>query len=193
MADHYQTGHNLNPHQGSLLIAPPGLPDPRFKKTVMLITRNSKTGTSALCINRPTQYTLKDVLSDTGLDSTLSIPMYWGGPVDVTTIWMLHSSDWKLDSTITIDDDWCMTSNINMFYHISDLDTPKYFRLMFGQASWAPGQLTAELRGLPPWNPNHSWLLAEDVGPEWAYEQPEDELWAMSAELSGSQAVSHWL
>lgn len=194
MADHYQTGHSMIPHQGSLLIAPPGIPDPRFKQSVMLVTRNSRAGTLALCLNRHTRYTIKDVLNDTDLLSAdLNIPLYWGGPVDVTSIWMLHSSEWKLDSTIPINEDWAITSNINMFYHLSDLDTPKHFRLMFGQASWAPGQLTAELRGLPPWNPNHSWLLAEDVDPEWAFEQPEDELWATCVELSGSQAVSHWL
>ena len=183
----------MNPAQGGLLIAPPGLPDPRFKKTVMLITRNNKAGSLALCVNRITQYTVKDVLADTGLNLDLNIPLYWGGPVDVTSIWMLHSSEWQLDSTMHINDDWSITSNISMFHHISDLDTPKYFRLMFGQASWAPGQLTAELRGMPPWNPNHSWLLADEITPEWLFEQPEDSLWVNCTEMSGLQAVSHWL
>lgn len=193
MADHYQTGVNFNPQQGSILISPPGLPDPRFRKTVLLITRNGKTGTQALCVNRPTNYTLNDVLTDSGITSNINIPIYWGGPVDTTSVWMLHSSEWKLDSTMPINDEWSVTSHYSMFYHISDLDTPKHFRIMFGQASWTAGQLAAELKGLPPWNSNHSWLLAESPDPEWMFEQPEDELWINSIELSSNQAVSHWL
>jgi putative AlgH/UPF0301 family transcriptional regulator len=80
-----------------------------------------------------------------------------------------------------------------MFHHLADGDYPQQFRLMMGYASWSKGQLEAELRGLAPWNPNHSWLLADSVDPEWIYEQPVEDLWLLATDLCCHQAVDTWL
>lgn len=183
----------INIDAGSLIIAPPGIPDQRFKNSVMLMSHKFRGGTVGLCINRPTEYTVKDILIDTGITANLNFPMYWGGPMNQTTIWMLHSAEWKIEHTMEISKNWSITSNLAMFYHLADNDVPKYFRMMFGHASWAPGQLEAELRGLPPWNPNHSWLTASEQEPEWLFECPVEDLWDITAELSGHQAVDSWL
>lgn len=178
---------------GTLLIAPPGIPDKRFKNSVMMMSHTHHGNSIALCINKPTEYNLRDILIDSGIPSELDFPLYWGGPINSTTIWMLHSSEWAVEHTMPISKHWGVTSNISMFYHLADGDYPKEFRIMFGHCSWAPGQLKAELRGLPPWNPNHSWLTANEPEPEWLFENPVEDLWELTAELSSHQAVASWL
>ena len=181
------------PKSSDLLIAPPSIPDPRFRKAVMMLTHDNNNGTFAICVNRPTNHTLKDILEDTGVEMNLNFPLYWGGPVNPTTVWMIHSSEWFCEYTVPVDDDWAITSNISMFTHLADGDIPNHFRLALGYASWQPGQLKAELRGIAPWSPNHSWLVAENPGPGWLFEQAVDDLWVNAMDLSGHQAVDTWL
>jgi putative transcriptional regulator len=183
------------PDSGDLLIAPPGIPDSRFKHAVLLLTHDHLGGSFALCVNRSTDHVLQEAIRDVeGLeDADLRFPLYWGGPVSPGTIWMLHSSEWDSEHTVSINDEWSMTSHVSMFYALADGDFPNQFRLLVGYCSWAQGQLRAELRGLPPWSHNHSWLVAQDPGPEWVFETPIEQLWNDATELSSQQAVNSWL
>lgn len=180
---------------GDLLIAPPKMPDPRFRKTVLMMTHEHEVGTIALCVNKPTPHTLQDLVKELEIDIDISLnfPLYWGGPVSHGTVWMLHSSEWRTEDTITISTDWAMTSNEEMFHCLADGDCPINFRMMFGYCSWAPGQLEAEMRGIPPWHHQSSWLVAKNPGPEWLLEQPEELLWERSTELCAHQAVASWI
>ena len=179
-----------------LLIAPPNIPDKRFHNSVLMLTHHNDHGSFALCVNRETAYTLQDLIerTDLGLDCGLNFPLYWGGPVSSSTIWMLHSAEWQLrDHTVPLTSEWSMTSNLDMFYHFADQDYPQHFRIMCGYCSWDRDQLSRELAGKAPWRPEHAWLVAQNMGPEWLFEQPVDELWSNATTLSSHQAVDSWL
>ncbi len=184
------------PKPTDLLIAPPGLPDSRFRNTVLMLTHSHTGGSFALCVNQPTEYTLQDLIQDVdlNLEVELNFPIYWGGPVGRNTVWMLHSSEWSIpDVTVEINRDWSMTSNLSMFMHLSDGDYPQHFRIVHGYCSWAPAQLECELTGRGPWRREHAWLVAQNPGPEWLFEQPVDDLWANATTESSHQAVDSWL
>lgn len=183
------------PTPGDLLIAPPTIPDLRFRNTVLLMTHNDKSGSLALCLNKPTDYSVKDVFDKLSMEyeMNLNFPLYWGGPISPTTVWMLHDKEWSMEGTIEINNEWAMTSSMRMFTHLADGDFPKHFRLVYGFCSWEPEQLKAELSGRPPWSTRHSWLVAKNPGPAWLMEAPVDELWRLTTELSGHQAVDDWL
>ena len=181
------------PTASDLLIAPPTIPDRRFNKSVIMLTHSLHGSTFGICVNRPTTHTLQDVLLETGIEANINFPIYWGGPMNPGTVWMLHSSEWSIQPTININEAWSMTSNIAMFHHLADGDYPQHFRIMFGFCSWARDQLRAELKGMPPWTHNHSWLVAENPGPEWLFEQPVDDLWREATELCSHQAIDSWL
>jgi putative transcriptional regulator len=178
-----------------LLIAPPNMPDPRFRDSVMMITYFSESGAHGLCVNKHSGYTLDEILNDSDIrvDNVPPLPVYWGGPVNQNSLWMLHSTDWICDKTVTISDDWAMTSSAEMFERLQNHDLPTHFRLLIGYASWAPGQLDHELLGLGPWKKENSWLTAHNLGPEWLFEQEVDTLWASVVTLSCHQAVDSWL
>ena len=181
------------PKATDLLIAPPHIPDPRFRKTVLMLTHDHRGGSFALCVNKPTEHTLQDIVEELGIDTALNFPLYWGGPVNANTVWMLHSTEWSCDHTVEINEEWSMTSNIEMFQDFANGNFPKHFRLMLGYCSWAKNQLQSELDGMPPWNHNNSWLIAENLGPEWMFEQPVELLWDNATTLSSHQAVANWL
>jgi putative AlgH/UPF0301 family transcriptional regulator len=81
------------PNSTDLLIAPPAIPDQRFRKAVIMLTHDTQQGSFALCVNKPTNHTLQDILDDNDIDANLNFPLYWGGPVSQGTVWMLHDSE----------------------------------------------------------------------------------------------------
>lgn len=183
----------ITPNSTDLLISPPNIPDSRFRNTVLMLTHDHDGGSFALCVNRETKYTLKDLLEDTEIELNVNFPVYWGGPVGASTVWMLHSSEWSIDNTVEIDEHWSMSSSIEMFRALALGDCPRHFRILFGYCSWAPGQLQCELDGLGPWKKEHSWLVAKNLGPEWLFEQPVETVWDNCTTLSSHQAVDSWL
>jgi putative transcriptional regulator len=174
---------------GDLLIAPPNCLDHRFKNSVMLITRHSD-HSMALCLNRPGEINLSRVLDR--CDLFYDQDLYWGGPMFLQTIWMLHDPNWIMVNTVEIDDKWNLTSNADMIDRMVKGDIPDRFRLFYGCATWAPGQLMMEINGEYPWSPEHSWLIAESPDPDWLISTNPDDLWSKSIELSSNQAVSAW-
>lgn len=176
---------------GDLLISPPSMKDLRFDKAVLLLTNHS--GSSmAFCLNKPTNHRLAEII-DCHLTDRDNVELYWGGPVAPQTVWMLHDKSWSHPETIEINDEWSMTSHIDMFKNLNDQYRPNRYRIFFGCSTWAPGQLQNEIEGTPPWNPNHSWLILNDPDPEWLLTTPIDNLWTESAELCSKQAVDQWM
>lgn len=178
---------------GDLLIAPPAMQDPRFRNSVLLITQDTNQGTQALCINKPAGHMINDIIQALDLQLEEDRPMFWGGPMGLNTVWMLHEAGWTADNTMPINDRWSMTSSMNMFNEVAQGNSPKWYRVMIGLSTWAPGQLEMELEGQGPFNIESSWLVAEAPGPEELFTQPPRDLWRNSCDLAGSQAVSHWL
>lgn len=178
-----------------LLIAPPGLPDPRFKNSVLMLTHDHFKGSFGLCVNRPTEFTLDEVLAESTMNvlNPPRVPVYWGGPVSPNSLWMLHSTDWVCDTTTMITSAWAMTSCEEMFHCLADGDAPKYFRIVMGYCAWSPGQLNAELEGLGNRKQQHSWLVAHNLGPEWLFDQDPEDVWANCTTLCSHQAVDSWL
>lgn len=177
----------VQPGSCDLLIAPPGMRDPRFQDAVLMITHDTAGGSFALCLNKTSEYCLQDIIEEVGVDLNLNFPLYWGGPVSPSTVWMLHSTDWMCEYSEELSSDWAMTSNVVMFEHMADGDYPQFFRMMFGYSSWTRGQLASELAR------KDSWLIATNPGPEWVLDAPIDDLWTAATCLSGKQAVASWL
>jgi putative transcriptional regulator len=183
----------MKPGPGSLLIAPPTMTDPRFSKTVLLVTHNNNAGAFALCLNKPTKHTAKNLSTELELDKELPFQMFWGGPVNHGTIWMIHENTWSCEHTMYVNEKWNVTSHESMFYHMADGDAPKNLRLCFGFCSWMPGQLDMELLGESPFSKKSSWVYAENADPEWMFETPVDELWEDATNLAAGKAIESWM
>lgn len=179
--------------QGDLLIAPPSMPDPRFKEAVLLVTQDTAHGTQALCLNKLSGHSVNEILEPLNIRFEEDLPLYWGGPVGTSTVWLLHSSEWAEGNTQYINSDWSITSSINMFHKLINGDCPKHWRVMVGMASWATGQLDMEMEGEGPWDLSNSWLICAAPTPEEILTKSSSRLWRWSCDQSSHQAVDSWL
>lgn len=169
------------------------MPDPRFRESVLLLTSHTSRGANAFILNEPTGQTLEPLSAALSIDPPLHFEVYWGGPCQPDTMWLLHSPDWELEHTMYISPDWCVTSSPGMFHHAADGDMPKYFRWLAGSCSWAPGQLIQELSGEKPYAPGSSWITLDDIEPEWVWEGDPSRLWDESIHRAGSEFSSRYL
>ena len=66
---------------GSALVAAPGLKDPNFCRTVVLIIDHGSLGTLGVVLNRPSDVAVRDVLPLWGPHATVPRALYVGGPL----------------------------------------------------------------------------------------------------------------
>ena len=80
--------------QGKLLVAPPGMPDWRFAKTVIYMWRHDVSGAAGVIINKKCNHPdFRHVCTEGGvkLKEGINPPVYYGGPV-LNNICLLYTS-----------------------------------------------------------------------------------------------------
>ena len=174
-----------------ILVAPPSLADDRFSESVILLVNHvEKMGSIGLCMNRPLFITIADVLEDKHInDEFLDTEIFWGGPCQEETLWILHTNDWEIDNTIEINDSWSITSHEDMFMYLDSENCPSMMRLFMGYCSWEAGQLQAEITGQPPFEKRDSWLTIAKKDPEEVLGADLEDMWEQACEIACAQAV----
>ncbi len=161
---------------GKLLIAMPGLGDPRFDRAVILICAHSPEGAMGLIVNKA----IPD-LSFKGLLEQLGIPLgrkgrdirvHFGGPVERGRGFVLHSSDYAADGggTMAVPGDFAMTATQDILAALARGRGPGAALLALGYSGWGPGQLEHEI-GRNDWlttDPAHDLIFGDEDGKKWA-------------------------
>ena len=98
--------------------------DPYFGKTVILICEHTKDGAMGLIINRPFQEPdMKDLFSEIYKETEnifKVVPtIYFGGPVMIERGIVLHSSEYKRKGTVSVSEDFALTSHKFILQDIS--------------------------------------------------------------------------
>ena len=75
--------------RGQLLIAGPSLTDPNFWRTVVLVVEHSDDGALGLVLNRPSETTVGEAVSELEALLDLEDPLYVGGPVQPSALIVL--------------------------------------------------------------------------------------------------------
>lgn len=135
---------------GQLLVAMPGLRDPRFAKTVIYLCAHSADGAMGLVINRALDtLNFPDLLEQLGIESSgMSdlINIHFGGPVEAGRGFVLHSPDYNQESTMVVDTGVALTATMEILRAIADGSGPRRCLLALGYAGWGPGQLDSEIK-----------------------------------------------
>lgn len=135
---------------GQLLIAMPGMSDPRFQKTVIYMCAHNEEGAMGLVVNKLFgTITFNDLLDqlELGVSPTSGdTPVYYGGPVESGRGFVLHSTDYVRDGTLVVDDDVALTATLDILKAMADDRGPSNAILLLGYAGWGPGQLDAEIQ-----------------------------------------------
>lgn len=132
--------------KGVLLVASPGLLDPNFRQTVILICDHGSTGTLGLVLNRPTNLLLSEALSDVpSLQGTAHL-LFAGGPVQPDAMLMLFRLAQEPAQARRVLDGIYLGGNLKELERVIAKPAPaETFRAFAGYAGWGPGQLASEM------------------------------------------------
>ncbi len=158
---------------GQLLIAMPGMTDPRFQRTVIFMCAHNQDGAMGLVVNRLFgSVNFSDLLDqlDIGIPQPArNLPVHYGGPVESGRGFVLHSTDFLRDGSMQVDDDFALTATIDILRAIATDRGPRHSLLALGYAGWGPGQLDAEMQANGWLNapPDENLLFDTDLDTKW--------------------------
>jgi putative transcriptional regulator len=159
---------------GKLLIAMPGMGDPRFEHAVLLICAHNPEGAMGVVLNKPApDLDLRDLFAQLGIHhgATLpAMPVQLGGPVELSRGFVLHSNDWEGEGgSLAVTEALSLTSTRDILEAIGQGLGPDDALLALGYAGWGPGQLEGEIL-------QNVWLTA-DLDDRIIFREPNPRKW----------------
>ncbi len=155
---------------GRMLIAMPGIGDPRFERAVILMCAHSADNAMGVTVNHPMDgLSLGDLLDRLGVKpkatdasrpglppAALPQAVLAGGPVDRERGFVIHTADYATsDSTLPVNEEISLTPTREVLEAMADADRrPRQSILALGCATWGAGQLEQEIR-------ENVWLACE--------------------------------
>jgi len=139
---------------GQLLLAMPGIGDPRFDRAIIAICAHDEGG--ALGVGIGTEISdlgFHDLLDQFGIDHG-DVPnhaVHFGGPVEPGRGFVLHSNDWSGQDTVDVAGRWALSGTIDVLRAIAAGKGPARWLAALGYAGWDGGQLDSELT-------RHGWF-----------------------------------
>lgn len=144
---------------GKMLIAMPGMDDPRFAHAVIYMCAHSSDGGMGLIINKPQpDVQFSDLLDQLGVkkaEGVRDIRVHFGGPVDRARGFVLHTGDYAAPAgTLQVDDTLSMSATMDVIEDIAQGVGPENSMLALGYTGWGPGQLETEIA-------HNGWLTCD--------------------------------
>ena len=172
---------------GKFLIAMPGMADPRFDKSVVLLCSHSPEGTMGLIVNKPgVDLDFAGLLAQVGIDHDPQHPepkVQFGGPVEMARGFVLHSDDWRdMPGTMTVPGGLAMSATLDVLTALAKGKGPAQALLLLGYAGWGPGQLESEIL-------RNDWLTS-DALPELIFDVPNPLKWSRALGQMGVDPVT---
>lgn len=166
---------------GRLLVAREDLRDPNFHQSVVYMLEHDSRGAMGLVINRPIgSAAVAELLKQMGVEgesSDAEIPIHFGGPVEPSRGFLLHSDDAMLEGSQGLPGGFAVTGDPEMLRRIARGEGPRNYSFLLGYAGWAPGQLEREIaRGT--W-----WDIEAD--PALVFEADSAAIWQRAIDLRG--------
>ncbi len=144
--------NNLQPARGTLLVSEPYLPDPYFRRTVVLLCDHNDEGSFGFVLNRHTDMAVNDLMENMPpIGSQVGI----GGPVQSSNLYYLHTLGKRIIGSEEIIDGVFMGGDYDQLRGVlkADEKLTKHVRFFVGYSGWDKDQLDKELS-------EKSWLVA---------------------------------
>ena len=161
---------------GRMLIAMPGIEDPRFERAVLMICAHDEQHAMGLAVNRPVDgLTVPGLLTRLGVKQEIELPddvVLLGGPVTPERGFVLHTNDYVCeDATQEVGDGVALTTTLQILEAMASRNRrPRRSILTLGYAGWCAGQLESEIRD-GVWltcDPDESLLFGDDHEHKWS-------------------------
>ena len=157
----YLKGKFYSSVKDHFLIATEKMTDSRFSKTVIVMLESNENGAWGLVINKRLGKMPIALLIDPSLNTSedrerlfkVDVPVFWGGPVNVKEIFILHSTEYRSETTknygnISISQDY------NVLFDIAENKGPNKSLVILGYSGWGSGQLEGEME-------RDHWILSD--------------------------------
>ena len=146
---------NLTYH---FLIAMPSMVDPNFARTLTFICEHNDQGALGIVVNRPIEMNLHALLEQISIppatDAFKTVPVHFGGPVQVDRGFVLHTPLGQWQSTLAVGSEIGLTTSKDVLQAVARGAGPEQILVTLGYAGWAPGQLEHELA-------QNAWLTVQ--------------------------------
>ncbi|ANP45030.1 YqgE/AlgH family protein [Candidatus Viadribacter manganicus] len=167
---------------GKLLVAMPGIGDPRFDRTVIMMCAHDAEHAMGVVINKQKEdLTLDEVLGHLGLtvgEEAAERLVLDGGPVRPDRGYVLHSEDFEAgDATQSVAPGVRLTATRDVLEAVASDHAPASYVLALGCAGWDAGQLEDEIR-------HNAWLVV-DFDKAIVFDATLDDKWARAIKTLG--------
>lgn len=140
----------LGYHQGKLLVARPGMPDGRFRQSVILLVKHSEKGAFGLIVNRVVRkMPLAVLFRSFGMKAprdASEMDIHYGGPVSPDSGFVLHTREHELGVAYEVDENVAISSVDVVLEAMAQGRRPMKIIFVIGYAGWGAGQLEREMR-----------------------------------------------
>jgi len=173
---------------GKLLIAMPGIGDPRFEHSVLFLCSHSDEGAMGLILNKPApDVQLDNLLEQLEIpvedEESAALPIRYGGPVEPQRGFVLHSEDYASSvNSLSVPPGYGMTATLDVLEDIAQGEGPDKLLIMLGYAGWGPGQLEEEIVA-------NGWLTT-DASDALIFETPDAEKWGEALATLGVDPIT---
>ncbi len=144
---------------GQVLIAMPGISDPRFERAVILVCAHDAAHAMGITLNSPVEgLTVPDLLERLEIKATIVLPpdlVMLGGPVERERGFVVHTTDYAGEASLEVTDDVALTATREVLEAMATANgAPSRSLLALGYAGWGAGQLENEIK-------HNVWLTCE--------------------------------
>ncbi len=168
------------------LIAPPPLSDPNFDRSLILLAAHEATGSMGFVINRHSDLSLHQLLTDLEIKTTIDDKqVFLGGPVNGFSGFVMYEHDIArpLGPGIAVSEHISISPARDVLEAGARGELPGRFELLLGYAGWSADQLDEELgRG--------AWLHSA-FDPELLFEVPVEHRWDEAYRRLGSAPYNY--
>lgn len=139
---------------GQILLAMPGIGDPRFERAVIAMCAHDEQGALGIGVGATIEgLGLHELLQQFEIDpgDVPDAPVHFGGPVETRRGFVIHSTDWAGEDTVDVAGKWSLSGTIDVLRAIAAGRGPSRWLVALGYAGWGEAQLDEEMT-------RHGWF-----------------------------------
>ena len=164
--------------RGQLLIAGPGLIDPNFRRTIVLIGEHNEEGALGVILNRPSPVSVREAVPPLAELVAEEDPLFVGGPVQPQSAVVLAEFEDPASAGLLVVD--------SIGFLLGDVEVAtrggvRRARVFAGYAGWGPGQLESEIE-------ESAWIV-EQALPADVFAADAEVLWKSVVRRKGGEAA----
>ena len=169
---------------GQLLLAMPGIGDPRFEHAVIAMCSHDEGGALGIGIGAHVPgIGLHALMRQLDLDpgEAPDAPLHAGGPVEPNRGFVIHSDDWAGEGSVDVAGRWRLTATLDVLKALAEGRGPSRWLAALGYAGWGAGQLESEMS-------RNAWLSVS-ADPDIIFDVPPEDRYPAALKLLGIDPI----